>query len=265
MEALRAAQPEVELLKQIVKNTRPKESQQIILSGNDTKFNTSFNTPIRLDPDSKYEIALVNLETWYSFPNIDSTNNVLRYSNDAGTTWHEVRIPEGSYELKDLNDEIIQQMRMKKHYNELINKPYISIIANVNTLKTEMTITDNYKVDFRIQNSFNRILGFKNKVYHGGVNSSENIVDILPVNSIFITLDLINGSYVNGVKKNVIYSYFPEVEPGFKIVESPRNLVYLPVNKSEISSIEVSMTDQDGKLLNLRGEKLTIRLHIREV
>ena len=114
-------------------------------------------------------------------------------------------------------------------------------------------------------NSFNRILGFKNKVYHGGVNSSENIVDILPVNSIFITLDLINGSYVNGVKKNVIYSYFPEVEPGFKIVESPRNLVYLPVNKSEISSIEVSMTDQDGKLLNLRGEKLTIRLHIREV
>ena len=78
MEALRAAQPEVELLKQIAKNTKPKESQQIILSGNDTKFNTSFNTPIRLDPDSKYEIALVNLETWYSFPNIDSTNNVLR-------------------------------------------------------------------------------------------------------------------------------------------------------------------------------------------
>ena len=261
-----------ELLKQIAKNTKSKDSLQIIVSGNSTKFNTSFDSPIRLNPDSKYEIALVNLETWYSFPNLDSTNNVLRYSNDAGVTWHDVRIPEGSYELKDLNDEIIQQMRMKKHYNELSNKPYISIVANVNTLRTEMEILDNYKVDFRIPNSFNRILGFKNKVYHtggptggAGVNSSENIVDILPVNSIFITLDLINGSYVNGVKKNVIYSFFPEVEPGFKIVESPRNLVYLPVNKSEISSIEVSMTDQDGKLLNLCGEKLTIRLHIREI
>jgi hypothetical protein len=92
---------------------------------------------------------------------------------------------------------------------------------------------------------------------------SENIVDILPVNSIFITLDLINGSYVNGTKKSVIYSFFPNVEPGFKIVVTPPNLVYLPANKNEISSIEVTMTDQDGKLLNLRGEKLTIRLHIR--
>jgi hypothetical protein len=147
--------------------------------------------------DSNYEVALVNLETWYSFPNIDTTNNVLRYSNDNGTTWHEVRIPEGSYELKDLNEEAIQQMRMKRHYNELANKPYISFTANVNTLKTELEILRDYKVDFRIPNSFNKILGFKNKVYHAGVNASENIVDILPVNSIFITLDLINGSYVN--------------------------------------------------------------------
>jgi hypothetical protein len=67
-----------ELLKQIVKNTKPKKSLQIILSGNTTKFSTNFITPLRLNPESKYEVALVNLETWYSFPNIDLTNNVLR-------------------------------------------------------------------------------------------------------------------------------------------------------------------------------------------
>jgi hypothetical protein len=219
-----------ELLKQIANNTKPEESFQIILSGNTTRFTTNINSPLTLT-SSSYEVALVNLETWYSFPNIDSTNNVLRNSNDNGVTWHEVRIPEGSYELKDLNDEIIQQMRMKRHYNELSNKPYISIAANVNTLRSELEILDNYKVGFRILTSFNRILGFKNKVYHAGVNTSENIVDILPVNSIFITLDLINGSYVNGTKKNFIYSFFPNVEHGFKIVETPPNLVYLPVNK----------------------------------
>jgi hypothetical protein len=65
-----------------------------------------------LNPESRYEIALVNLETWCSFPNISSTNNVLRYSSKAGTTWHEIRIPEGSYELIDLNREIIQQLTM---------------------------------------------------------------------------------------------------------------------------------------------------------
>ena len=60
-----------ELLKQIVKNTKPKESFQIILTGNTTRFTTSFETPIRLNPESKYEVALVHLDTWHSFPNID--------------------------------------------------------------------------------------------------------------------------------------------------------------------------------------------------
>jgi hypothetical protein len=68
-----------------------------------------------------------------------------------------------------MNLNIIQQMKMKRHYNELTNKPYIGITANVNTLRTELEILDNYKVDFRITKSFNKILGFKNKVYHAEV------------------------------------------------------------------------------------------------
>lgn len=86
---------EEDLLRQIAKNTKPKESFQIILSGNSTRFTTNFDSPLVL-ANSNYEVALVNLETWYLFPNIDTTNNVLRYSNDNGTTWHEVRIPEGT-------------------------------------------------------------------------------------------------------------------------------------------------------------------------
>ena len=47
--------------------------------GVDTTSNTVYFEPsIKLDsPD--YEIGLVNLETYYSFPNIDSKNNKLRY------------------------------------------------------------------------------------------------------------------------------------------------------------------------------------------
>ena len=55
---------------------------------------------------------------------------MLRYSNDNGTTWHEIRIPERSHKLKDLNDEIIQQMRMKKHYNELTSKEIYGMRLN---------------------------------------------------------------------------------------------------------------------------------------
>ena len=67
---------EVELLEKIVKNTTHKTSFQIILSSNKTNFNTRFNPKLELEREKVYEIALVNLETYYSFPNIDETNNV---------------------------------------------------------------------------------------------------------------------------------------------------------------------------------------------
>ena len=65
---------EVELLEQIVKNTTHKTSFQIIVSNNKSSFNTRFNAKLELDSDKVYEIALVNLETYYSFPNIDETS-----------------------------------------------------------------------------------------------------------------------------------------------------------------------------------------------
>ena len=62
---------EVELLEQIVKNTTHKTSFQIIVSNDKSNFNTRFNPKLELDRDKVYEIALVNLETYYSFPNIE--------------------------------------------------------------------------------------------------------------------------------------------------------------------------------------------------
>ena len=92
---------EVDLLKQIVKNMAHKTAFQIIVSGNESKFTTRLNLALELDRDKEYEIALVNLETYYSFPNIDETNNVFVYSPDNGNSWVKIKILEGSYEIDD--------------------------------------------------------------------------------------------------------------------------------------------------------------------
>jgi len=80
-----------------------------------------------------------------------------------------------------------------------------------------------------------------------------------------VNLDIIGGSYVNGRTQNTIYSFFPDISPGFKIVEKPRNLVYLPVILDKINRMETVVTDQNRKQLNLRGENLTNRYHLREI
>ena len=65
------------LLKQIVNNTEPMRSFSTVVSDNKTIFKTWFNP---LDNKKDYEIGLINLETYYSFPNIDRSNISFTYT-----------------------------------------------------------------------------------------------------------------------------------------------------------------------------------------
>ena len=150
------------------------------------------------------------------------------------------------------------------HYDKVNNEPLINIAANSNTLKCILIIGQGYQVDFNQANNISKVLGFTGKKYIEGFHESEKPVNILSINSILVNIDIIEGSYVNGKTKNTIYSFFPDVSPGFKIIESPVNLVYLPLLTDTIQNLNLTITDQDENILNLRGEKLTARFHIRE-
>ena len=248
----------------IVENTRQKSSFYILLSEKSTHIKTKFRPLIQLDNDRKYEMALVNLETYFSFPNMDSSNHNFRYSPDNGATWVNINIPEGSYELVDINEYIQRIMRENGHYDSTSDEYNITLEANNNTLKSVLNIAANYMVDFTPENYVRSVLGFNALMYSSGYNESENIVNILSVTSLRITSDIIGSSYSNGSNENTIYSFFPSVGPGYKIIEVPVNLVYLPITMNTISSMETKLIDQNGKLINLRGEELSIRFHIRE-
>ena len=255
---------EVELLEKIVANTAHKTSFQIIVSNNKSIFNTKISPTIELEKGKEYEIALVNLETYYSFQNIDETNNVFVYSPDNGNSWVKLKIPEGSYEIDDINNTIKHEMEKRGHYDSINEDSYINISANSNTLKSVLILKKDYQVDFNHPDSIAKVLGFTGAKYTEGFHESENLVNILSINSILVNIDIISGSYVNGTPKNTIYSFFPKVSPGYKIIEAPVNLVYLPIIFDTINSLNVSITDQDDNLLNLRNEILSIRFHIRE-
>ena len=135
---------EVELLEQIVKSTTHKTSFQIIVSNNKSNFNTRFNPKIELDRDKVYEIALVNLETYYSSPNIDEPNNVFVYSPDNGNSWMKIKIPEGSYEIDDINNTIQHEMEKRGHYDSIDEDYYINISPNTNTLRSVLILEKGY-------------------------------------------------------------------------------------------------------------------------
>ena len=156
-------------------------------------------------------------------------------------------------------------MRKNGHYDNANDKDNIEIYANTKTLKSEMIINNNCEVDFWRYNSINSLLGFDSKLYTSGFNESEDMVNILTINSILFNIDIISGSYVNGSTQPTIYSLFPDVLPGYKIIENPHNLLYLPITADTIHSITIWLTDQNENELNLRGENLSMQFHLREI
>ena len=104
-------------MEKVERNTDPKSSFYILVIKKSSKIKRRYNPLIELDTRKKYEIALVNLETYFSFPNIESTNNNFRYSPDDGATWVDVNISEGCYEIADINDYLQRIMKENGHYD----------------------------------------------------------------------------------------------------------------------------------------------------
>lgn len=241
-------------LKEIAENTRPKSSVILTITGAGSSIITTYDQPIKLNPKRQYELALLNLETYYSFPNIDKTNNRLNYRKDKNSSWETVEIPVGCYEINAINASIVQQVGSKD----------IRVEADVNTQQCVLCIKGTFEVDFNIPNSLRVSLGFDAKQYKKGKHRSENLVNILRVNSVLVHTDIITGSYLQGKIEPIIYSFFPDVLPGEKIMQIQENLVYAHVTTDTIYRMTTWLTDQDNKKIDLRGETLTIRFHMRE-
>jgi len=239
------------------------------MSGRSSDFTTYYTPSIRLDPTKRYEAALLSLDMYNSIPNITDENNEFRYTSDKGKNWKTIKLDIGSYELSAINDEMQLQMRKNDDYNVADGSYYINISANLSKLKSVINISnDDYAIDFvPNQKSIGSVLGFPGGVLSGiGQYDSPYIVDIIKINSLLVNIDIIMGSFVNGVTSPTIYSFFPNVPSGYKLIQTPMpTLIYYPVSRTEIDSMRCWITDQNGKPVDLRGETITIRLAIKEV
>ena len=166
-----------------------------------------------------------------------------------------LHIPTGCYELKAINAEITR----------IRGNSDITILPNVNTLQCILTVVGaKCKVSFDVPNSLANILGFKRDIVYGVGRHTSKRINITSLTSILLHCNIIHSSYMRSTQAPVVCNFFPNAAPGQKILETPHNLIYLPVTVDVISKLSVWLTDRHGEHLDLRGEKLTIRFHLRE-
>lgn len=176
-----------------------------------------------------------------------------------------VEIPTGTYELDDIVSSFNTELsNIKRNFDKADERLKMEVELNKNTLTT--AIKSNSYIDFRHERSVGYVFGFKNRVLAPNViHKSEKVVKISSVNAIKIECNIVSGAYSNNKLGHTIHEFYPEVASGFKIVEVPRNVIYLPLNACIVNSLSIRCVDQDNNLVNFRGETITLRIHIKKI
>ncbi|KAL3867927.1 hypothetical protein ACJMK2_040769 [Sinanodonta woodiana] len=169
---------------------------------------------------------------------------------------------------------------------EYINKRIVKTIVgnsddNKHKFLTEYSITEADLLDFEfpgynapeLRKSLNDFLGPSTILRHDNGEDGRHIapynVDITSVIAINLVCDVIEGSYQVNTKQSIqaeqgyiLYSFSPAAPPGYLIVESPINPVYMRCHNRFLTRINFRLTDQSNNLIDLQEEELVVTLFV---
>jgi hypothetical protein len=138
-------------------------------------------------------------------------------------------------------------MKTKGDYDKVNNKSLGNISANLATLRCIVQINDpNIILDFSHRGSLYKLLSYERKQISDPYNEGKDTVNILSISSILVKYSIIEGSYLDSSKEPIIYSFFPNCLPGEKIIERPKNHIYLPLIVPTIYNIGIELIDNNG-------------------
>ena len=119
----------------------------------------------------------------------------------------EIELTPGVYELVDINNAIKQKI----HESDYDFK--IDIIPDTISMKSVLTTSNSIHFNSRL----NILLGFTNKDYPPGTHTSEKPVMITTTDKVHLKCDCVDGSIVNGIREQILFSFNLSAPPDIKL------------------------------------------------
>ena len=178
----------------------------------------------------------------------------------------QITIPQGAYEIESLNKEIKMIIIDKGNYTE--NEYPFTIKANFSTLGSIVEIKPQGAIiGFVFEDSIRNLLVFHETVFHKEYKLSENLIDVISFDNIFIETDFAQGLIFHGRRSGILHSFTMATSPGYKYIEKFRGGIqwYLVYSKDFILSINFKLKNENNELVSFNGQSVTFRISIQEV
>ena len=175
----------------------------------------------------------------------------------------EIKLQPGIYELTDLNTAIEQKLRYYNQANGEFKINGLSINIEADTISMKSVLTTSNPIYFN--SKLNELLGFKDTNYIEGTHISEKPVMITTTDKVHLKCDCVDGSIVNGIREQILFSFNLSAPPGYKIIKEPNIILYKKINKTRLDSIQFFLEDNNHNPVDFNEETLTFTIQIIKI
>ena len=124
----------------------------------------------------------------------------------------EIELTPGVYELVDINNAIKQIL-----FSYTGPIPDFKINIEADTISMKSVLTTYTPIHFNSEP--NILLGFTKTDYTAGTHISEKPVMITTTDKVHLKCDCVDGSIVNGIREQILFSFNLSAPPGYKIIK----------------------------------------------
>ena len=255
------------LLEQIAFNTRSKREEHMLIVLDRSTHEEHLSQQLQTN-NKQFKVAVTFLTGYNGIFNVTHENNKYYFkktiSDDDG--FIKIAIPPGAYEIESLNKEIKRIIIDEEHYTEA-NYPF-RIKPNFSTLGSIIEISPQGPIiSFMFDDGIKKLLGFNARTLYEEYTPSDNPVDILSFDNIFLECNIAQGIIFKGKRSDFVHNFTMDVDPGYKYIEKFRGGVqwYMMGSIDSISSICFKLKNENGNLVSFNGQSVTFRLSIKEI
>lgn len=252
-------------------------SLTVAFSGTASVLRADFFPEITLDTNARYFCGLLDFTSYNSIPNITAgKNNEFKFKHMVKekkkdgkgkdievnvSKERNISLPTGAYEVDDI------LMYLKQELAAVT----VNLTYEISVATSKVRLSFDSQIEW-IGGTVLNVIGFQkskaSRIFASKVGQwSDDIVRITNIDVIRIECDIVSGSYINGKHCHAIHQFSNcKVRPGYKFIEVPQHIIYLPIKeRQQLRTIQISIVDQDGKLIDFRGEQISCRIHIKKI